>query len=76
MLVQMPGTSDVFAGLGTAVGGRTGQLGHTVGRYRDPAMSVLVFWDDGVSFQVAGRGAMHRLDAVARQLYLQALSTN
>jgi hypothetical protein len=77
MVVQAPNTSDVFAGLASsAKGGGPSSLGHTIGRYRDPALSVLVFWEDGVSFHVAGRGAMQRLDEVAKRVYLQALSTN
>ncbi|MEO6596586.1 MAG: hypothetical protein ABIP94_17680 [Planctomycetota bacterium] len=75
LVVQTPGTTDVFAGLlgpkKTSLG-----LGNTIARYRDPAMSVLLFWEGGVSFHVAGRGSLHRLDEVARLLFLQALSTN
>ncbi len=71
MVVQAPGTADFFAGL-PGSGGTNG----TIGRYRDPSMSVLLFWEGGVAFQVAGRGALHRLDDLAKRLYLQALSSN
>lgn len=47
---------------------------HTIARYRDPAMSVLLFWNDGVSFQVAGRGALRRLDDFAREIYRQSIA--
>ncbi len=79
MVEQTPGLADVFAGLPSNKGVTQGTnitIGNTIARYRDPAMSVLLFWDDGVAFQVAGRGSMQRLDELARRLYLQALSTN
>lgn len=74
MIVQTPNTPDAFASLQARSGKGTtpAPLGHTIARYRDPAMSVLIFWEDGVSFQVAGRGSLQRLDELARQLYLQA----
>lgn len=77
MIVQMPGTTDVFASL-AAVGksGAASGPGHTIARFQDKSMRVLLFWEDGVSFQVAGRGSLTRLDDVAKHLYLQALSTN
>ncbi|HEX6812248.1 MAG TPA: hypothetical protein VF384_11535 [Planctomycetota bacterium] len=74
MIAQAPGIDDVFADLAKATAS-TGP-NHTIARYRDPAMTVLLFWEGGVAFQVAGRGALHRLDEVARRLYLQALSSN
>jgi hypothetical protein len=48
---------------------------HTIGRYRDPALRVLVFWDDDVSYHVAGRGSLQRLDEVARTLLVKAVAT-
>lgn len=69
MVVQAINSLDPFAGLPSATVGA-----HTIGRFRDPAVSALVFWEDGVSFHIAGRGAMQRLDSVARSVYLQALS--
>ncbi|MBZ0153497.1 MAG: hypothetical protein K8J09_18385 [Planctomycetes bacterium] len=76
MIVQTPNTPDAFASLQarSGKGAPSASLGHTIARYRDPAMSVLIFWEDGVSFQVAGRGSLQRLDELARQLYLQARS--
>jgi len=69
MIVQTVNTVDPFANLPSSVGGA-----HTIGRFRDPAISALVFWDDQVAFHVAGRGVLQRLDEVARRVYLQALS--
>ena len=52
-------------------GGGTG--GHTIARFRDPAVSALFFWHDGTSVHIAGRGALRRLDDFARQVYRQIL---
>ena len=70
LVVQAPGTTDSF---GSLPGKSRGQP--VIGRYRDAAMSVLVFWEGGVSFQVSGRGSLQRLDALARTVYRQALNT-
>ena len=67
MVVQTVNVPDPFAGL-------PGSAANTVGRFRDPAVSALVFWDNGVSFHVAGRGSLVRLDDVARTVYRQALT--
>ncbi len=67
MVVQTVNVSDPFTGL-------PGSAANVIGRFRDPAMSALVFWDDDVSFHIAGRGALSRLDDVARKVYRQALS--
>ncbi|MFT4513464.1 MAG: hypothetical protein ACI89X_000451 [Planctomycetota bacterium] len=69
MVVQTLNSVDPFAGLPSAVGGA-----HSIGRFRDPALSALVFWDDQVTYHVAGRGSLRRLDDVASTIYLQALS--
>jgi hypothetical protein len=69
MVTQVVNSLDPFAGLPSSAGG-----GHTIGRFRDPAVSALVFWEDQVAFQIAGRGSLKRLDEVARRIYLQALS--
>lgn len=71
LVVQTPGTTDSFA---TLPGKSRGMP--VIGRYRDAAMSVLVFWEGGVSFQVSGRGSLQRLDALARDIYRQALHTH
>lgn len=77
VVVQVPGTTDVFASLVPPAKGKTGgSTGHTIARFHDASLRVLLFWDDGVSFQVAGRGSLTRLDSAAKQLYLQALSTH
>lgn len=76
MVVQMPGTTDLFASLSVDKDGNAAAIGHTIARFQDASVRVLLFWDDGVSFQVTGRGPLSRLDGVARQIYLQALSTN
>jgi hypothetical protein len=70
LVMQTVGSQDPFAAL---PGGGTG--GHTIARFRDPALSALFFWEDGVVVHIAGRGALRRLDQLARVLYLQALST-
>jgi len=67
MVVQAISGTNPFAAL-------PGSAAHTIGRFRDPAVSALVFWDDGISFHVAGRGSLTRLDDVARTIYRQALS--
>lgn len=66
---EKPGSLDPFAGLPGSEPG-TG----TIGRYRDRAMLALVFWDDGVAFEVVGNGGLQRLDQVARALYVAALA--
>lgn len=71
-VVQSPGTSDFFAGLPTNKSA-TGNT-NTIARYRDASMTVLLFWDDSVGFQVTGRGALARLDGFAKSIYAQALS--
>lgn len=71
LVVQMPNTADWLAGLpGTHKGGQA--IGR---RYRDPTMSVHMFWEGGVTFHVAGGGALTSLDALAKHLYLQAINT-
>ncbi|MCK5943847.1 MAG: hypothetical protein KAI24_17820, partial [Planctomycetes bacterium] len=67
MVLQDINVANPFAGL-------PGTAANTIGRFRDPAVSALVFWDGGVSFHVAGRGSLLRLDEVARTIYRQALS--
>lgn len=66
---EKPGALDPFAGLPGSEPG-TG----TIGRYRDRAMSALMFWDDGVAFEVVGSGGLQRLDGVAKSLYAAALA--
>lgn len=68
-VAQTLNSPDPFATLPSSVGGA-----HTIGRFRDAALSALVFWDDQVAFHVAGRGSLRRLDQVASRIYLQALS--
>ena len=71
LVVQMPGTSDWLAGLpGTFKGGQA--MGR---RYRDPTMSVHMFWEGGVTFHVAGGGAQACIEPLAKRIYLQAIST-
>ncbi|HEB52478.1 MAG TPA: hypothetical protein ENI87_04385 [bacterium] len=67
MVVQAVNQPDPFSGL-------PGSGANVIGRFRDPAVSALVFWDDNVAFQVAGRGSLQRLDSVARNIYVQALA--
>jgi hypothetical protein len=68
MVVQGLNSLDPFAGMPSSAGGA-----NTIARFRDPSVSALVFWDDQVTFHVAGRGSLQRLDDVARRIYLQAL---
>ncbi|MFK7739403.1 MAG: hypothetical protein AB8H80_03695 [Planctomycetota bacterium] len=68
-VVQNINSLDPFDGMPNETAG-----GNTIARFRDPAVSALVFWDDNVTFHVAGRGSLRRLDALARVVFLQALS--
>lgn len=70
-VVETPNSPDWMATLPARTVG-----GHVIGRFRDPALSMLVFWEGGVSFHVAGRGSLQRLDTVAQAIYLQAISTH
>lgn len=69
LVVQNVNTLDPFSGMPSEANG-----GNTIARFRDPAVSALVFWDDGVTFHVAGRGSLRRLDGLAERLFVQALS--
>lgn len=71
-VVEEPGAANPFAGLPSqqAVGGSGA---NTIARYSDHSMRVLLFWDDGVSYQLAGRGSLGRLDDFARHVYTKAL---
>ncbi len=69
-ITQTPGVSDAFAALPVRL---KASESHTIARYRDPAMSVLFFWDDRVAFQVAGRGSLLRLDDFAQAVYVKAI---
>ncbi|MFM1873768.1 MAG: hypothetical protein RL398_3190 [Planctomycetota bacterium] len=70
-LVQEMAPTDPFAGLPSQ--SSTTQSGHTIARYSDHSMRVLLFWAGDVSFQVAGRGSLVRLDEFAREVYSKAL---
>lgn len=70
-LVQEMAPTDPFAGLPSQP--PTSQAGHTIARYSDHSMRVLLFWARDVSFQVAGRGSLVRLDEFAREVYSKAL---
>lgn len=71
MVVQIPGTTDWFAGLPA-----TNRGGKAIGRrFRDPTMSVHMFWEEGVTFHVAAGGASVGLDGLAKSLYRQAIAT-
>lgn len=71
-VIESPGVSEFFAGLPSQQKG-VAKTVNTIARYRDAAMSVLVFWDDGVGFEVTGRGSLRRLDGFATAIYTQAL---
>ncbi len=70
-VTEKPGSLDPFAGL---PGAGTVDAGSTIARYRDQSMTALMFWDDGVAFEVTGSGALQRLDDLAKRIYAQALS--
>ncbi|MCB9884358.1 MAG: hypothetical protein H6838_02640 [Planctomycetes bacterium] len=71
-VIEEPGAAHPFAGLPSQQGA-AGANANTIARYSDHSMRVLLFWEDGVSFQLAGRGALARLDAFARDVYTKAL---
>jgi hypothetical protein len=71
-VIETPGVSEFFAGLPSQQKS-PGRPSNTMARYRDPSMSVLLFWDDGVGFQVAGRGSLLRLDDIGRAVFTRAL---
>lgn len=73
-VVESPGVPDFFAGMPTHQDDSSGS--HTISRYRDAAMTELSFWDDGVAFQVSGRGSLVRLDGVAKFVLTQAVLGN
>lgn len=75
-LVQEMAPTNPFAGLPSqnSAAGSGGANPHTIARYSDHSMRVLLFWADDVSFQVAGRGSLARLDEFARSVYGKALT--
>lgn len=75
-VVQSPGASDYFATLPTSKPKGGAGASPTIARYRDPSMTVLLFWDDGVGFQVSGRGSLGRLDGLAKSIFTQALMSH
>lgn len=75
-VIEEPGATHPFAGLPSqsfpnqpAGSARA----NTIARYGDHAMRVLLFWQDGVAFQLAGRGSLARLDDFAKHVYVKAL---
>jgi hypothetical protein len=46
---------------------------HTIASYDDPGLRAYVFHENGVTFQVVGRGSLQRLQEVARQVCRQAV---
>ena len=71
LVTQTPNVADPFAGLPSNVPGAS-----HISRFRDKAMSALVFWEGGVAFHVAGRGSLVRLDDLAESVLRQAIATN
>lgn len=71
-VVQTPGRLDPFAGSPSLKlpGGKTSA--DTIAYYDDPSLRVYEFFQRGVSFQVAGRGSLTRLDGFVKQAYVQA----
>ena len=50
-----------------------GSHSHTIASYDDPGLRAYVFHENGVTFQVVGRGSLRRLQDVARQVCRQAV---
>lgn len=75
-VIESPGVPEYFAGLPSQIGSGLDDASgnHTIARYRDPSMSVLLFWYDGVGFQIAGRGSLRRLDEFAKTIYAKAVT--
>jgi len=74
-VVQAPGAPSplqVFPNLIQPQGTRT----HTIAYHDDPAQRVYWFGQGDTTFTVAGSGALQRLDAVAKQIYRQAVARN
>ena len=74
-VVQAPGAPSplqVFPNLIQPQGTRT----HTIAYHDDPAQRVYWFGQGYTTFTVAGSGALQRLDAVAKQIYRQAVARN
>ena len=69
---ETPGASDPF---GLVPVRQTGSLPHVIARFEDQTMSVFLFWDGGVSFQVCGR-FWEQLGDVAKGVYTQATLGN
>lgn len=74
-VVQAPGSPNplqVFPNLLQPRGTRA----HTIAYHDDPAQRVYWFGHGDTSFTIAGSGALQRLDAVAKQVYRQAVAQN
>ena len=74
-VVQAPGSPNplqVFPNLLQPQGTRT----HTIAYHDDPAQRVYWFGHGDTTFTIAGSGALQRLDAVAKQVYRQAVARN
>ncbi|GAB4142248.1 MAG: hypothetical protein Fur0037_09360 [Planctomycetota bacterium] len=74
-VVQTPGRPDPFAsGPNALISTKTGATKRpdTIAYYDDAALRVYEFHQHGVSFQIAGRGSLARLDQFSRQVYKQA----
>lgn len=71
-IVQTAGRGDPFAMAPSATlpDGKT--PADTIAYYDDPTLRVYQFHLRGVSFQIAGRGSLTRLDQLSKQVYVQA----
>ncbi|MCA8977955.1 MAG: hypothetical protein KDC98_24730 [Planctomycetes bacterium] len=67
---EIPGVADAFGSLPLR---QKGSLSDVISRFRDPTMTMLMFWDDSVFFQVAGNGSLLRLDAFAKAICTDAV---
>ena len=67
------GTPDPFAVSPMTIRSTSGQT-HTIAKYDDPGMRVYVFHENGVTYQIVGRGSLGRLQDVARRICRQVVT--
>jgi hypothetical protein len=72
-VLQSHGVGDPFAG-SPSMRVATGTSAHAIASYDDPALRVYFFHENGVTFQVAGRGSLLRLKDVAMRLCQQVVT--
>lgn len=75
-VLQTNAMSDPFKGNPSVFSKRdkTGSQTHAIASYDDPAMRVYAFYENGLLFQVVGRGSLVRLKGVATRVCQQAVT--